>query len=131
MAAFRFYSYRDPRLSETLDDFDKAITWMLDSNHEQRALEEAVLGVIGSIDKPSSPAGEAKQHFYNRIFGRSHDMREAFRQRVLEVSLDDLKRVTETYLTPEQASTAVITNAGQPDVTGMLKNELGLVVREL
>lgn len=131
MAAFRFYSYRDPRLGETLRDFDQALEWMLDTRHDQRALEEAILGVIGSLDKPSSPAGEAKQHFYNRLFGRSHDMREAFRQLVLSVTLDDLRRVTETYFKPELASTAVITSAGQPETIAALRDDLGLVVQEL
>ena len=27
--SFRFYSYRDPRLAETLADFDQGIEWML------------------------------------------------------------------------------------------------------
>ena len=27
-AAFRFFSYRDPRLTETLDDFDASIKWL-------------------------------------------------------------------------------------------------------
>ena len=74
-----------PRLVQTLQDFDGAISWMLDNRHEYRALEEAILGVISSLDKPSSPAGEAKQHFHNRLFGRSHEQREQFRQRVLAV----------------------------------------------
>ena len=52
IAAFKFYSYRDPRLSETLDDFDKAIDWVLNNEHEYRQLEEAILGVVGSMDKP-------------------------------------------------------------------------------
>jgi Zn-dependent M16 (insulinase) family peptidase len=131
IAAFRFYSYRDPRLAETLRDFDQAVNWMLDTRHEYRALEEAILGVIGSMDKPSSPAGEAKQHFHNRLFGRSHATRELFRQRILAVSLDDLRRVAEQYLTPGQASTAVVTGAGQRDTTTALREELGLVLQEL
>jgi Zn-dependent M16 (insulinase) family peptidase len=131
VAAFRFYSYRDPRLAGTLQDFDGAVAWMLDSRHEYRALEEAILGVIGSMDKPSSPAGEAKQHFHNRLFGRSHAMREEFRQRILGVTLDDLRRVTERYLTPGLASTAVVTGAAQRDATAALREELGLVVQEL
>jgi Zn-dependent M16 (insulinase) family peptidase len=131
MAAFRFYSYRDPRLAETLQDFDAAVTWMLDTAHEYRALEEAILGVIGSMDKPGSPAGEAKQHFHNRLFGRTHDQRELFRQHILAVSLDDLRRVTETYLQPELASTAVVTNSTQLDGTASLREELNLTVREL
>jgi Zn-dependent M16 (insulinase) family peptidase len=131
IAAFRFYSYRDPRLADTLRDFDRAVNWMLDTRHEYRALEEAILGVIGSMDKPSSPAGEAKQHFHNRLFGRSHATRELFRQRILAVTLDDLRRVAETYLKPGQASTAVVTGAGQREATAALREELGLTLQEL
>jgi Zn-dependent M16 (insulinase) family peptidase len=131
IAAFRFYSYRDPRLAQTLKDFDAAISWMLDNRHEHRALEEAILGVIGSIDKPSSPAGEAKQHFHNRLFGRSHALREEFRQRILSVTLDDLRAVTGRYFQPALASTAVITGAGQLEASAALREELGLVVQEL
>jgi Zn-dependent M16 (insulinase) family peptidase len=131
IAAFRLYSYRDPRLAETLQDFDRAVAWMLDTRHDYRALEEAILGVIGSMDKPSSPAGEAKQHFHNRLFGRSHATRELFRQRILAVSLEDLRRVTATYLTPAQASTAVVTGSGQREATAALREELGLTLQEL
>ena len=131
IAAFRFYSYRDPRLEETLSDFDASVSWMLEEQHDQRPLEEAILGVIGSLDKPSSPAGEAKQHFHNRLFGRTHEQREEFRQRILDVTLDDLRRVAQTYLRPELASTAVITNASQLDATADLRDSLGLIVQEL
>ena len=131
IAAFRFYSYRDPRLEETLQDFDSAITWMIENKHDYRALEEAILGVIGSMDKPSSPAGEAKQHFHNRLFGRTHEQRELFRQQVLAVSLEDLRRVTESYLQPGQASTAVVTNTAQLKATTQLREELGLQLQEL
>jgi len=131
IAAFRFYSYRDPRLAETLQDFDDAVTWMLESQHEFRALEESILGVIGSLDKPASPAGEAKQHFYNRLFGRSHDQREQFRQQVLAVTLDDLRRVTQTYLRSELGSTAIVTNSAQLETTSSLRDQLHLAVHEL
>lgn len=110
VAAFRFYSYRDPRLSETLDDFDRAITWLLEEKHEPEQLEQAILGVIGSLDKPGSPAGEAKQDFHNALFGRTPDQQRRFRQRVLSVTVDDLLRVARRYLLPEHASIAVITN---------------------
>ena len=131
IAAFRFYSYRDPRLEGTLTDFDASIDWMLEEQHEYRVLEEAILGVIGSLDKPGSPAGEAKQHFHNRLFGRTHDQREEFRQRILAVTLDDLRRVTETYLRPELASTAIITGHANLEATAAVREALGLEVQEL
>ena len=120
IAAFRFYSYRDPRLNETLDDFDRAIDWMLSGKHEWRMVEEAILGVIGSIDKPGSPAGEARQAFHNRLHGRTQEKLQAFRQAILNVRLDDLKRVTQTYLQPDKASTAIITSAATLEQKGNL-----------
>ncbi|MEN8168796.1 MAG: insulinase family protein [Pseudomonadota bacterium] len=108
--AFRFYSYRDPRLEETLADFDHSIEWLLENNHEWRLVEEAILGVISSIDKPGSPAGEAKKSFHAALHGRSPEQRRHFRARILEVKESDLKRVAETYLKPGLASTAVISD---------------------
>lgn len=130
-ASFRFYSYRDPRLSETLDDFDASIAWLLQDTHSDRVLEEAILGVIGSLDKPSSPAGEAKSHFHNSLFGRSHAQREAFRSRVLATSMADIQRVAKVYLQTEQASTAVITHAAGADSAASLREQLGMQLHEL
>ncbi|WP_415884995.1 insulinase family protein [Neptuniibacter sp. QD37_6] len=114
-AAFRFFSYRDPRLSETLDDFDGAVKWLLETDHDAQKLEEAILGVVSSIDKPGSPAGEAKQTFHSALFGRTPEQRKAFRARILNVTLDDLKRVAKTYLLDKEGSVAVITSKEQAD----------------
>ncbi|MDX1692666.1 MAG: insulinase family protein [Ketobacteraceae bacterium] len=109
-ATFRFFSYRDPRLAETLADFDQSIEWLLGKNHGYQHLEEAILGVISGLDKPNSPAGEAKQAFQNLLFGRDDAFQARFRERVLATTEDDLKRVAQTYFTPENRSTAVISN---------------------
>ena len=107
-ASFRFYSYRDPRLEETLTDFDMSIKWMLNGTHSNSSLEEAIIGVIAAMDKPGSPAGEATQAFYNMLFGRKLEHRILFRERVLATTLNDLKRVTEQYLYQTTHSTGVI-----------------------
>ena len=112
-AAFRFFSYRDPRLEETLEDFDASVKWLLDNDHDDQKLEEAILGVVSSIDKPGSPAGEAKQAFHSILFGRTPEQRKAFRSRVLQVSIDDLKRVAQTYLLNKESSIAVVTSQAQ------------------
>jgi Zn-dependent M16 (insulinase) family peptidase len=127
IGAFRFFSYRDPRFTETLDDFDRAINWLLTNDHEAKQLEEAILGVISSIDKPSSPAGEAKVTFHNNLHGRTPEKRREFRSAILNVSLDDLKRVAETYLLAEKASTAVIGNQGAASVAAQRGLELNIL----
>lgn len=127
IAAFRFYSYRDPRLAETLDDFDASLVWLQTHEHQPQALQEAILGVIGSMDKPGSPAGEAKQTFQAELFGRNREKRERFRARILQVTLDDLRRVARNWLQPERASVAVVTHAGQRDAI----EKLGLTIKQL
>jgi len=109
-ACFKFYSYRDPRLTETYQDFDASIHWLLKTEHDQQSLEEAILGVISSLDKPASPAGDAKLTFHNNLFGRDAKQRLKFRQQVLAVTLDDLTRVTNSYLKNKEGSLAVVSN---------------------
>ncbi|SDZ83950.1 insulinase family protein [Microbulbifer marinus] len=111
IGVFRFYSYRDPRMGETLADFDASLKWLTAEKHKDEQVEEAILGVVGALDKPGSPAGEAKKAFHSNLYGRSHAVRQEFRRQVTEVRLEDLKRVAATYLKPEKASTAVVTGA--------------------
>ncbi len=42
---------------------DQAIQWLLDKSHPDHQLEEAILSVIATMDKSTSPAGEAKRAF--------------------------------------------------------------------
>lgn len=117
--AFRFFSYRDPRIEGTLNDFDQSIKWLLEKPVSADKIEEAILGVIGSLDKPSSPAGEAMQAFHAELNGRSKASAMAFRTRVLAVTESDLKRVADQYLRQEFAQTAVITNVDLATTTGL------------
>jgi hypothetical protein len=104
---FRMYSYRDPRLDGTLADFDAALAWMQDGRHEPRMLEEAILGVIADMDRPRSPAGEAIGSYYGDWAGRTPAFRRSLRQRLLAVTLDDLRRAA-ARLQAEPARTAVV-----------------------
>jgi Zn-dependent M16 (insulinase) family peptidase len=108
--AFRFFSYRDPRLEETMQDFDRSLDWLMATDHSYPVLEEAILGVIAAIDRPGSPAGEAISAFFGTLFGRTPEHRRAFRQKILAVTIDDLKRVAETYLASDRASSAALSD---------------------
>ena len=110
-ATFRFFSYRDPRFAETYKDFNGALDWLQRGNHNERALEEAILGVVSAIDRPGSPAGEAITAFYASLFGRTPELRRALRQEILGVTVDDLKRVAAEYFEPGRSSRAAVSSA--------------------
>ena len=107
-AAFRFFSYRDPRLEETLADFDQSVQWVVNSELKWQAVEEAILGTISMLDKPDSPAGKAKRLYHAELNGRTQDLRQEFRERILATRAADLQRVAAQYLVPEHSHTAVI-----------------------
>ncbi|TVZ39072.1 hypothetical protein P886_3461 [Alteromonadaceae bacterium 2753L.S.0a.02] len=125
--AFRFYSYRDPRMAETLQDFDNALEWLQSRDHGYQPLEEAILGTVSSIDKSESPAGRAKRLFHSQLHGRDLVFRQRLRERILATTVDDLKRVAAVYLVPENANTAVITDFANKEKA----NNLTLEVIEL
>lgn len=114
--SFRFYSYRDPRLAETFKDFDASIEWLLKTEHQPHQLEEAILGLIASMDKPGSPAGEAITACYALLHARTPAIRKQLRARLLNVTLDDLKRVTQQYLVQQKPVKAVVAPVSKRDI---------------
>lgn len=111
--AFRFFSYRDPRLSETLADFDASLDWLQSTKHHSDQLEEALLGIFADMDKPLSPAGEARQAFHSNLYGRTPLQRQMMRERLLALKISDLQAVAARYLIPAQAHTVVLAGVGQ------------------
>jgi Zn-dependent M16 (insulinase) family peptidase len=127
LGIFRFYSYRDPRLADTLTDFDQSIQWLLDKPQRKDQLEEAILNVISDIDKPGSPAGEAKGSFYSQLFGRNSEHRQHFRERILAVDLNSLRSVAERYLLNAPHNIAVVTSEKEQRVV----EDLGLTIKRI
>jgi hypothetical protein len=107
--AFRFFSYRDPRIGGTLADFRASVEWAVGGELEERLLEEAVLNVVGRLDRPDPPAGEAIGTYYMSLHGRTPEVRRRFRASLLDVTLDDVRRAAETWLVPGRESVAVLT----------------------
>ncbi len=126
-AAFVLYSYRDPRLQETFADFDASIAFMQQDDHEPRWLEEAILGLMASMDKPGSPAGEAISACIAQLHGRTPAVRQRFRQQLLAVTLEDLRRVTADYLHGQKPVRAVLA----PHARRTELAEMGFVVDQL
>ncbi|EXB27494.1 peptidase M16 inactive domain protein [Acinetobacter baumannii 1437282] len=106
--SFRFYSYRDPRLAETFNDFEASVQWLINTEQQPHQLEEAILGLVASMDKPGSPAGEAITACYALLHARTPKFRKILRERLLNVTLEDLQRVAKQYLLAQKPVKAVV-----------------------
>ena len=103
---FKFFSYRDPRCSETFNDFAKSREWAL-ANISSSQLDEGVLGVISGIDKPLSPYGEAMSDFGANIENKNIECRLNFRSKVKTCSKKDLEDVARKYLFNESKKSVI------------------------
>jgi Zn-dependent M16 (insulinase) family peptidase len=119
---FKFFSYRDPKCTETFNEFMKSREWSL-KGISQDQLDEGILGVISSIDKPLSPYGEAMSDFANNLDKKDISQRLKFRSMVKECSLDDLANVSRKYLFNESKK-AVIAGKNYSDEMKSLDFEI-------
>ena len=124
LACFKFYSYRDPRVEGTFADFAASVDWVMNKAAGDDLVEQAVLGIIGGLDRPGSPAGEARQNFHLDKSGRTRELRQQSRDRLLTVSWADVQRVANTYLRGKTGSKAVVAPRG----TSAIAEKLGLGV---
>ena len=83
-------------------------------------VEQSILGIIGSMDRPSSPAGEAKSIHHALKAGRTPERRLSYRQGLLAVTLADVKRVIECYLLGTEGKKAVLAPKGTADIAAKL-----------
>jgi Zn-dependent M16 (insulinase) family peptidase len=125
--SFRFYSYRDPRLAETFNDFEASVQWLLNTEQKPHQLEEAILGLIAGMDKPGSPAGEAITACYALLHARTPAFRKQLRSRLLAVSLEDLQRVAVQYLLEQKPTKAVVAPMAKRDTL----IELGFSIQQV
>ncbi len=126
VASGTFYlgSYRDPNIVRTYDVFDQAVRWIIEDDIDAEGLKEAILGSCGDVDPLESPDIKGRREATNRATGFTRQARERFKQRLLAVTADDLKRVTRAYLL--EAPAAQTTVAGPDLVEAARKERPGL-----
>ncbi len=89
-------SYRDPKLSETIDSYDEMGKY-LESKIDENAVTEqtvrtAIMGTIGSLDGPSLPPNKAGWLAFRRFLGGSTKAhRQKWRDEILSTTVSDFK----------------------------------------
>lgn len=92
---FGFSSYRDPDAQRSLGVMRAAGEWASKRQWTEREIEEAKLSVFQSVDAPESVSDEGMTLF---LTGITQDMEQERRERLLDVSISQVKDVAEKYL---------------------------------
>ncbi|HQZ71208.1 MAG TPA: insulinase family protein [Anaerolineae bacterium] len=117
--SFGLTSYRDPRLADTYRDMRESLDWLREAPEDPQLMKEAILGVIGGLDRPGSPAGEGRMRFVADLFGYGPERMNDYRQQVLEVNAEAMRKAAADRLVMDQISVAVITSERSLDASGL------------
>ncbi len=89
--SFVMMSYRDPRVEATYADFDRALEWIAGATPTQEQLEEAIICVIQSLDRPRTPFSQVMRAWTLREQGITQEMLERYRSGVLSCTLEQVR----------------------------------------
>lgn len=116
---FSLSSYRDPHITRTYEVFRDARQF-LDTELGEREVTEAILGASKTLDPLTSPDTAGRLRFYGDQAGYTPEVQEAYKARLLKVTLDDLKRVMDAWLTPDRAGYALVAGRDpNPETEGL------------
>lgn len=108
---FSMSSYRDPKPQNSLNTMAQAGVYARDKQWTPRELEEGKLAVFQQIDAPTSVMSDGSKQF---MYGITEEQDQALRERLLDVTREDVQAVAEKYLVnplPESKAACVIGSA--------------------
>ncbi len=92
---FTFYSFRDPKIEQTYDNFERAIGQVLDKEFSEQQLREAKMLTFQKLDRVLEPSLKGLQQF-SRGYTDEHRMK--LRLRALDLNREEVAAVAEKYL---------------------------------
>jgi len=90
-----FVSYRDPNLLKTLDNFDRSVDFLRNSDLNDNELTKAIIGAIGHLDAYLLPDAKGFVSLLRHLTGDTEEDRQRMREEVLTTSASDFKAFAE------------------------------------
>jgi Zn-dependent M16 (insulinase) family peptidase len=129
---FKYTSYRDPNLMETLKVYDETPAFLEHTAKElsPATLSNAIIGMVGDLDRPQQPDQKGFASMERYLTGYTDEMRQERREQVLGTSAKDFKEFGERLGAVSKTGTVAVVGSSaaleSPEVAG-----LGLDVTKL
>jgi len=109
---FSFGSYRDPHIRRTMDVYAGVAAFISAGEYTEDDIREAILQVCSEIDKPDPPGPAARKAFYRLLVDLDDEQRQQFKERLLSLDRNTVRRAAEHHLgrSAGRTATAVISS---------------------
>ncbi len=88
-----FTSYRDPNLKETLDIFEKTVSYIKDFKADEEQMTKYILGTMSSVDTPLSNNMKAQKALHDFICGNTKEGEQKIREEILNATDEDIRKL--------------------------------------
>lgn len=123
---FYFYSYRDPNIASTLNAFLQSVKNVQNGNFDDEDIESAIFEMMQTLDSPIAPGGRGDNAYGWLREGKTTEIRQAFRDRVLSLTRQDIISAIENQLILNMKTAAIVSFASKE----LLEKENGKFVTD-
>jgi len=123
---FKYLSYRDPNLKQTLDAYDGTAAFFREMEVNADTLAKSVIGTMGDVDKYQLPDAKGFTALVRHLLGETDEMRQELRDQILGTTGDDMRRFAGALEAVRSGAVCVV--GGEDAVRGAAE-ELGLDLR--
>jgi presequence protease len=88
---YSLISYRDPNLTETLGVYDEIVDFLCNLDLSSEELTKIIIGCVGKMNPPLTSDRKGSASMIDHLTGRTHELRQKFREELLSTQLEDLK----------------------------------------
>lgn len=110
---FTFYTYRDPNIISSLNAFESAIKAVETLDFTIENLDEAKREIIQDLDSPISPGSRAYRAYAWYRSGKSLEVRQKFRDRLLSLTPQEVAEAACNHLKPQWKRKVTVIFAGK------------------
>lgn len=105
-----FASYRDPKLSETMEVYQKAAEFLKEYQTEEREILKTIIGTVSGMDTPLTPAMKGRRSMTAYLTRTPLEALQEERDQVLSCTCEDIRKTASVM--------EAVTNAGNLCVIG-------------
>jgi len=128
---FKYVSYRDPNLKQTLDTYDATPQFLREAAHEMSpsTLSNSIIGMIGDMDAPLSPDQKGFTSLERHLTGLSDEMRQMRREQVLSTTAKNFRDFGERLEAVSREGTIAV--VGSDAALSSVKDALSLKIQQI
>lgn len=125
----RFYSYRDPHFTSTIERFKEAPQWLSDYKPTQDELEGYIVATVSGFDTPLKPRALVRRQDGDYFGNRTPESRKKTRQEMIDTTLEEIHALSKPIESIIQNNAVCV--FGSKDILETQASEQGLEIIDL